>query len=324
MPFQAAFEAKAWNAEVLKLGGGFLQSWEWGEFQRSLGRDVLRLGGAAARVQAVRMPLPLGQWYWYAPRGPVCSERAEESLSVLRGDARLKEALFLRFEPSAPVELPGMAKTRDVQPSRTSILDLSREPEELLAGMHPKCRYNIRLAEKKGVRVIPGPSSDDGIGVFWDLLSETTERGGFRGHARSHYAAMLRTLAGDPSVRDDKAKARLLFAEHDGKVLAAVVLLYFGGTVTYLHGASSRGRRELMAPHLLHWRAIEDARVWGYAAYDFWGVAPEGDERHPWAGLSRFKRGFGGREIEYPGTFDLILKPKWYKVYRVVQSLRGR
>jgi lipid II:glycine glycyltransferase (peptidoglycan interpeptide bridge formation enzyme) len=101
-------------------------------------------------------------------------------------------------------------------------------------------------------------------------------------------------------------------------------MIYFGDTATYLHGASSRERRELMAPHLLHWTAMMDAKSWGFRTYDFWGVAPEGVEGHSWAGITRFKRGFGGKYVAYPGTYDVPVDRFWYGLYAATQKLRGR
>ncbi|MEK7545994.1 MAG: peptidoglycan bridge formation glycyltransferase FemA/FemB family protein [Patescibacteria group bacterium] len=313
-----ATEPAGWNADVLRLGGGFLQSWQWGEFQRALGRDVLRFREDGAMAQMIRMRLPFGKSYWYCPRGPL------GALPSLALDADVKRALFLRIEPSTPPMQA--AKVRDVQPGQTLIVDLAPEREAIMAAMHEKWRYNIRLAERKGVKVYVAGERDHGaLDVFWDLLEETTERDGFRAHDKEYYRSMLEAFAGDPAKEGAlRPVARLVFAEHDGRVLAANLMVYFGSTATYLHGASSRARRELMAPHLLHWTAMLDAKSWGYRDYDFWGVAPEGAEGHPWAGISRFKRGFGGTYVAYPGAYDVPIDKNWYDVYRFVQALRRR
>lgn len=314
---------EGWNEGVLAAGGNFLQSWEWGEFQRRAGFSVLRYQDAqGGRAQLVRRPLPFGQHYWYCPRGPLGHEMFES----LPERSELSYAAFIRFEPlEAPPKLFGARKVGEVQPAQTLIVDLKKDPEALLAGMHEKTRYNIRLAERKGVRVFAAGADEAAFGVFWDLMSETAERDRFHAHGREYYRGMLDVLEGDPAERDGlRPKARLLFAEHDGRVLAANLMLYFGGTATYLHGASSRERREVMAPYLLHWKAMETARAAGCDRYDFWGVAPEGVENHPWAGVTRFKRGFGGTYVSYPGTYDLPIGKGWYWAYRVAQKLRGR
>jgi len=318
-------DPRGWDLEVLRKDGGFLQSWEWGEFQRKAGSEVVRVRDEAsgAMAQLVRRGLPLGKRYWYCPRGPL------GSMPDLLKVPEIARGVFLRFEPpkadpSIALGMTAWEKAADVQPGQTLVVDLTQDQEALLSAMHEKWRYNIRLAERKGVRVyVAGADDASALDVFWDLLNETTERDRFRAHGKEYYRLMLETLSGDPAT-DGKARpvARLVFAEHDGKVLAANLMLYFGTTATYLHGASSRERREVMAPHLLHWTAMTQAKTWGYAAYDFWGVAPEGAEKHPWSGITRFKRGFGGKYVSYPGTYDLPIDRFWYTVYRLVRRAR--
>lgn len=318
-------DPNGWNEEILRRGGDFLQSWEWGAFQEKTGQKVLRVKDAetGGMAQLARRALPFGKSYWYCPRGPLGRMAGLEKASEIAG------SMFLRVEPpkTDPSTALGMTrgvKVADVQPGQTLIVDLSQDQEALLAAMHEKWRYNIRLAERKGVRVyMAGADDASALEVFWGLLNETTERDRFRAHDKEYYRLMLETLSGDP-VADGKTRpvARLAFAEHDGKALAVNLMLYFGGTATYLHGASSRERREVMAPQLLHWKAMTDAKSRGFSAYDFWGVAPEGAEKHPWAGITRFKRGFGGRYVSYPGTYDLPIDRFWYTLYRLARRVR--
>lgn len=307
-----------WNEAVLKHGGDFLQSWQWGEFQESLGREVIRLREDGSMAQLIRMPLPFGKSYWYASRGPL------GQLPSLASDQDISRATFIRVETSSKIS--GAVKVRDVQPGQTLIVDLQQEQEAILAAMHEKWRYNIRLAERKGVRVyMAGVDDESALEVFWGLMEETTDRDGFRAHDKEYYRAMLEKFSGDPAIEGKlRPVARLVFAEHDGCVLAANFMMYFGDTATYLHGASSRTRREVMAPQLLHWSAMKDAKSWGYLHYDFWGVAPENSENHSWAGITRFKRGFGGKYVALPGTYDLPLNQFWYGVYALTRKIRGR
>ncbi len=313
-------DSNGWNEGALRQGGGFLQSWEWGTFQERVGLRVLRLkdGASGACGQFLRRELPFGKCYWYCPRGPLGRMPGLEKVDAF------KDSLFLRLEPRDSEGVAGSLKVKDVQPGQTLIVDLRQEPEALLAAMHEKWRYNIRLAERKGVRVyMAGAGDASALEIFWGLMSETTERDGFRAHDKDYYRLMLETLAGDPQADGaERPVARLVFAEHDGKVLAANLMLYFGTTATYLHGASSRERRDVMAPQLLHWKAMLDAKAWGFASYDFWGVAPEGVEGHSWAGISRFKRGFGGKYVAYPGTYDLPVDRFWYTLYRLARRAR--
>jgi lipid II:glycine glycyltransferase (peptidoglycan interpeptide bridge formation enzyme) len=116
---------------------------------------------------------------------------------------------------------------------------------------------------------------------------------------------------------------KMFLAEYQGKIIAANLIILFGDCVTYVHGASGDEYREVMAPHLLQWRQIQAAKKLGFKYYDFWGVAPTGaDEKHPWQGITRFKRGFAGSEFNYLGARDLILDTFWYRIYKTVQRLR--
>jgi lipid II:glycine glycyltransferase (peptidoglycan interpeptide bridge formation enzyme) len=293
---------------------------------------VVSAGGPVAATEAARLPLrpfrppPLakgGLKVDVSFQGCEGSPVGEASVAAA-GTTALSGADFLRIEPQA---VPfGALRVSSVQPSQTWILDLAPDAADLMKGMHPKTRYNIGLAERKGVRTYRVSLKDPNVfDIFWSLVGETTGRDRFSAHDREYYRQMLETLAGDPA-HDAQIRpvATLEFAEHDGRVLAANLMIWFGDTVTYLHGASSNVRREVMAPHLMHWKLINEAKSLGFKHYDFWGVAPEGAVNHPWAGVSRFKRGFGGRYVSYPGTFDLPLDRFWYRFYRLIQSLRGR
>ncbi len=178
--------------------------------------------------------------------------------------------------------------------------------------MHPKTRYNIRLAQRKGVVVRIGEDVD--IERVWVIFKETAIRDGFRLHPKSHYERMLQTLQGPKGPR-----AFLATAEFNGTVLAANLLVDYGSVRTYLHGASSDQLRALMAPYVLHWELMLDARERRMKTYDWWGIAAEDGSQPEWTGLTRFKKGFGGEEISYPGTFDLPLQPFAYRGYKILR-----
>lgn len=297
----------------------FLQSWEWGEFQSSLGREVRRIkierdGEAAALAQAVRHTLPFGLSYIYVPRGPLVTPTGANHLAevmpvLIRGVKDFSpQSIFFRAESVGynPCEF-GWRKVKDVQPSHTLMLALDRSEEEILADMHQKTRYNIRVAERHGVVVRKMERGDfDGL---WELIKMTSERDEFRSHAKGYYEKMIEN-AGE--------MLEVWFAEFKGRAVAANIMINYGEVTTYLHGASSREHKNVMAPYLLHWEMIKKAKAEGREHYDFWGVAPEDAEPgHSWAGISRFKRGFGGTEVSYPGTFDLALNSFWYFLYKL-------
>jgi peptidoglycan pentaglycine glycine transferase (the first glycine) len=307
-------DKKHWNNLVKDQGptfGGFLQSWEWGEFQRSLGRKVERISENGLVAQAVQMPLPFGQYYWYTPKGPLGSVAEQEMVAILRD--HLSGAMFLRLEPDKRFQL---MQIKDVQPSTTLMLDLSVSEEDIFANMKSKTRYNVRLARRKGVetRIVDLDHFND----FVRLLDQTTKRDAFVGHPVQYYRAMLEAMKGG------EAKAFLAMGFFEGRAIAANIMIDFNGVRTYLHGTSSNLHRNVMAPYALHAFLIEDAIKKGFKKFDFWGIAPEdATEDHPWKGITRYKKGFGGKVVVMPGTFDLPTKHLWYGAYRFGKKIRS-
>ncbi|MEJ0021615.1 MAG: peptidoglycan bridge formation glycyltransferase FemA/FemB family protein [Candidatus Doudnabacteria bacterium] len=298
----------AWDEKVIELGGSILQSWVWGEFQESLGQKIHRFSGEDFACLAIETALPFGKKYAYCPRGPLGNiDPALVDLKKLDEDHSI---IFSRIEPLQSVKLPRAVK--DTQPAIDWVLDLEKTEEELLIGMKPKTRYNINLSQRKGVVVREGTQAD--LITVWQLLLETANRNKIRLHPQSYYFQMWDHLA--PKY------LKILIAEYKGQPLAGLLLSLFGDTATFLHGGTSQKMKEAMAPHLLHWEAIRLARNLGFKHYDFGGVAPAKEESHAWAGISRFKKGFGGFEVKYPGSFDLIFSPIWYNVYKQGRTLK--
>lgn len=331
----------------------FLQSKSWEKFQQSVGFKTFRVDGALL----IKKPLKFGKSYLYAPRITHNAQRITQFFDAVQELAKREKCIFLRIEPQKQLEIKNyeLRKVNDIQPSQTIVLDLSQSEEQLLKDMHSKTRYNIRLAEKKGVEI---KESND-IGEFWSLMEETTGRDGFRAHSKKHYAEMLRLNCHskersdeesnlDPSaplrsVQDDRKKSkmsvRLYFAEYENKILAAGIFVFYphtlsndlkfedeynnkgvgvnGDTVTYLHGASTQEHKEVMAPYALHWQMIKIAKQLGYKYYDFYGI-----NEKKWPGVTRFKRGFGGKEVNYPGCYDVVFNNIWYRFYNLVRGLK--
>jgi lipid II:glycine glycyltransferase (peptidoglycan interpeptide bridge formation enzyme) len=311
--------------------GHFLQSWAWGEFQRSVGRKVLRFADENCVAQIVELPLPFGKKYWFCPKGPMtdngqCPPEADQPRVETMDNSFLKELVkkakergvaFLRIEPqyisgfkSGPAG-PDLKQTKNIDPSCTAIVDLNETEDALLAAMHPKTRYNIRVAEKHRVTVREQSAGNgDAFGGIWDLFEETAKRDGFRTHERAYYEKQILM-----------PETRLFRAEYEGRILAAAIVFFDGDTATYLHGASSSGSRNVMAPYALHWEIMKYAKARGCARYDLWGISD--DPKSGWAGITRFKRGWGGADLCAPGTYDLPVNDLWYSVYRLARRLRS-
>jgi lipid II:glycine glycyltransferase (peptidoglycan interpeptide bridge formation enzyme) len=313
-------------------GAEFLQSWNWGEIMAREGAEVLRigvrhLGNILAAATLVKKFLPLfglKKFYWYVPRGPIGDK---EALAFLFAGIKKKypAAVFLRFEPEAAImpnvpivadgNLSSARRTRDYNPAKTLILDLKKDETKLLDEMSQKTRYNIRLAEKKGVEIRFGSAAD--WPEFRRLLRLTGARDGFRLHGEKHYQSLIAdSVKADSAENNDGIK--LFFARYQGKNIAVGLFSFWGGRGSYLHGASDNEYRNVMAPHLLQWAAIKAARASGCTAYDFCGI----DEKK-WPGVTRFKRGFGGKVLEFPGTFDFIFRPFDYRVYGLLRKIRS-
>jgi peptidoglycan pentaglycine glycine transferase (the first glycine) len=305
------FSKDEWDKKVVDLNGSILQSWNWGEFNNAHGFKVHRLSGKDFLAQVIETPLVAGKKYLYAPRGPLGN--IEEAIKDIKNFANKNhEIVFARIEPAQNVNLPKAAK--ETQPTTNWFLDLEPAEEQILASMKPKTRYNINLAQRKGVKVRTAGTGE--LIDVYKLLLETAGRNNFRLHPQNYYLHMWEHLAPE--------NLRVLVAEYQGKPLAVMFLTLFGTTAIYLHGGSSQAMKEAMAPYILHWEAIKLAKSLGYKYYDFGGIAPMGaGDNHSWSGISRFKRSFGGFEVAYPGSFEIIFSPLWYNVYKQGRKLRN-
>jgi hypothetical protein len=188
--------------------------------------------------------------------------------------------------------------------------------------MKPKWRYNIGLAEKRGVLV--RRADEEGLDVFYALLRETAKRDGISIHGKEYYETLFAHCRDySPGSQGRGAlEVRLYLAEHQGEVLAAVILLFRETQGVYLYGASSDHKRNLMAPYALQWRALRDAKAAGCLQYDLFGIPPNEDPGHPMAGLYRFKTGFGGRIIHRPGSWDYTYRPLAKRLFTTAEALR--
>jgi len=294
--------------------GAFLQSWEWGMVKQFQGMTVDRYQGNEAQCQLVTMSLPFGKQYGYIGRGPLGISHEAERDVVTRLKQLREQDVFLRVDACRPIV---GRLTGEVQPAHTLITHVHADDQALLAEMHTKTRYNIRLAERKGVEVILD-AGEEGFEAFIALTEATYKRHKIRSHAKDHYRAILDCLNGE----GDAPRAFIAMAKLDEEVLAANLMIDWNGTRTYLHGASSDNNKQLMAPYLLHWKLLQNASFKETFAYDWWGVAPESAVDHPWAGVTRFKQGFGGEMVEMPQTVDVVVNPFWYGVYSLVKRFR--
>jgi len=197
----------------------------------------------------------------------------------------------------------------DYLPVSTLIVDLLGSEDELLARMHPRTRYRIRLAERHGVEVVEGTLTD--LNEWYALHCETARRHGLSVAERERFAAVLRERADGTA---SPAHPRLLLARRGGALLAGMVLVGAGSRATYLYGASAREHRAAMGSYALQWAAMRLVRAEGYRDYDMFGVSPGDDPTHPLHGLYRFKIGFGGRLVHREGCWDFPLDARYERL----------
>jgi peptidoglycan pentaglycine glycine transferase (the first glycine) len=313
------------SSEPKPIHSTFLHSSQW----ESL---VGAVGGSTKRHQDLlyqKKSLLFGKHYWYLPRF------SASTVTTAQPEAG---QVFLRIEPADPTTLSLVEKeaalhhytlvpTLAVQPRQTVQVDLLSSQTDRTASYSSKHRYNLRVAQRSGLSIdIISKDLETHWPRFWKLLQETSMRHGFTTHSEQYYRQMLTVFTLNESIH-------LCFARRENVDLACLLLLEFNQTCYYLHGASTSHApyRSLMAPYLLHHTAMQFAAERGNCWYDFWGIdavemngtwkAKEGEGS---AGTTRFKLGFGGKVVNYPGTFDMIISPFWYTLYTLIRRFRSR
>jgi len=306
-----------------------LQTGEWGELKAAFGWRPVRILSGDCGAQILFRRLPLGFSVGYVPK-PILSReslvRGSSLLAELDSVCRRNHAVFLKIEldswDAQPEGLPSeSSKTNhglrvsphNIQPPRTIIVDLRGSEEEILARMKQKCRYNVRLAERKGVTV----RAWDDLEGFHYMMTATGGRDGFGVHSLEYYRRAY-------NLFHPAGLAELLVAEFEGRPLAALMVFARGNRSWYLFGASIDDERNRMPAYLLQWEAMRWARAGGCEEYDLWGV-PDEDEANLEArfearsdglwGVYRFKRGFGGQVFRAAQALDRVYYPLLYSLY---------
>lgn len=308
--------------------GGLFQSTEWIDFQAAAGKPVVSFTLGTTPVFGIEYQLPRIGQYLYVPRGPVMALETTEAINAIEllTFARGRGYVFLRVEPQSTLLKEQLSKlfgrnfrktSHDIQPREILMLDVTKNEETLLAEMKSKTRYNIRLAEKQGIR-IEETRNDVDKAAFFELLTKTAARKDIHFHPQAYYQSFLEHF--------DRETCELLVAKKDGEVLAGILVLYYADTAYYLHGGSNDHGRKYMAPHLLQWEAIRRAQARGMKQYDFGGVAvkevpPKGKD---WSGITRFKQGFAPQTetLLFPGAYDIVIDRKRYALYQFLRTLK--
>ncbi len=319
-------DKKEWNQFLFENQGSFLQSFEWGEFQKSLLKKVWRIQAKRenqilAQVQFIKEIFPLKlKSHFYTPFGPcfkkdIPEKKEQEILSAILTKvneiAKRERAVFLKVEPFSKFSIPKTfslkISQKRIQPQQTLILDLTETEEGIFNNFSSKVRYNIRLAEKKRVKI---ELSDQYNPKFYSLIEKTSKRDKFSPFNEEHYKKLF-------SCASQDFKVKLCSAIYKDKIIASYVSIVFGRNAVCLHGASDWDYRALKAPNLAQWARIKIAKEMGAERIDFWGI----DEKK-WPGITAFKKGFGGEELKYPLARDIIFQKFWYKTYHFLRKLK--
>lgn len=319
-----------------------LQSYEWGEFRKKTGVKVIRRGyetngmlvsGFQLTIHTIpHTPFTIG----YFPKGDMPSK---ELLVEIKKIGLAEKCIFIQLEPNVVI------KTNDTEINKTQlqkiyhldlrqaahplftkytfVLDLTKTEEEILRSMSSKTRYNIRLAEKKGVRVLEN-DSEKAFKKYLDLTYETTTRQKFYAHTPTYHSLMWDTLKKKPDTSDTNTlTAHLLTATYTKKILVTWVVFSFHDTLYYPYGASSSEQRDVMASNSMMWEAIRFGKKRGLTKFDMWGaLSQDPDTTDPWYGFHRFKAGYGPDHKEFIGSYDFVIHPLLYQVYKFTDKVR--
>ena len=332
-----AVDEPAWQAVVAASDSGdFLHDWGWAavaahdrEPQR---RFVLEEDGQVAGVVAAQTQSMLGGLSsWYVPHGPVLDYRHPHAvrrlgtiIAGLSDAAREAGAIAVRLEPRVERDSPEAALLDDLglhaiqgtrQVSQTQIIDLDAEEDAILAAAEGPTRRKIRRAERDGVTidVVRDPADTGAVERLAQLVRETEQRSGARGRGIERIGLAWHKLA-------SRGRAAIVEAWFHGRVMASGMVVLEGDRSFYLFSGSRRdaaGEPKHFPSYAMLWGMTRLARSLGSRAHDLWGIEPPGTgPEHPWHGIGTFKRSFGGRSVVWAGSWDLVLRPNLYRLYR--------
>ena len=293
--------------------GCFMQSWAWADFRELDGYQTFRYGLFNESNQLIGgcifyfYPQRSSANLIFAPAAPLLPKNLEmEGMQLLlleaeqiaknlnHGGAIALRIELLRSEKPAWMGSDFKRSPADLMPSETLWIDLQKSEAELLAAMHPKGRYNLRLSQRYGVETL-FTRDDAAIPDFYDLFYETAQRQNFLSEPYGFFIKLCQSLFRE-------GMAEIGFAKYKGETLATILLIYWGDRCVYLYGGRSESDRQVMPVYALHWSAIQRAKQRDYKIYDFYGYSA--DPNHAYYNFSRFKRQFGGEVITTIGAHD--------------------
>lgn len=303
-----------WDGFIVENNGDFLQSWSWGELQKSEGSPVRRFSirrnnEHISSFQAYEHKTRLGA-YVYIPRGPIFKPgqtlNPDEQNELADFLKKLSpDCVFILCEPLDGSALSDFSEFNNLQPEKTLIIDLTKSTEQIYKEIAYSRRQGINFSTKKGVQ-ISHSKSPEYFEIFSSLIKKTGTRQGFGIFDAGHYGNILKFMPSEVFV-----------AKQENNNLAAAQVIFWGDTVTYLHAGSDDANKKLRAPDLLIWKIIEESKNRGFRKFDFWGI----DEKR-WPGVTSFKKSFGGEEIRYAKAKIIVNKQITFLAYNIYKKLR--
>ena len=332
----------------------FLQSWNWGEFHRLMGDKFWRLGiidytSLIGVVLVVKISAKRGR-FLFIPHGPILGTSdasrgsTSQTLTSIREEveprkvelrilidylkklAQKEDCSFIRISPLMPKTPLNEKLFKDLGFRQAPIhmhaaelvwiLDVNQLEEQLLKGMRKTTRYLVHKAEKDGVEIMKSKKPED-LKIFDKIYEETATRQHFTPYSKKFLQSEFEAFQKDNQIS-------FFFAKYNNEVVSAAMIIFYGESGYYHQGASSGKYPKIPAPYLLQLEIIREAKKRGLRYYNFWGISSEDKPRHPWAGLSLFKKGFGGFSEEYIPAQDLVLKKSYWLTYLIEKARKIR
>jgi lipid II:glycine glycyltransferase (peptidoglycan interpeptide bridge formation enzyme) len=302
-----------------------LQTWEWGEFRKETGNEIVRLGVFSESKLKVSSQLTLHKLPGIKSlkigaliKGP---KPNKELLQALKDLAKEENIIFIKMEPNMKenntyinnLRGEGAVPGKTLFTPTTFWIDLTKDEDKMMENFHSKTRYNIRYARKKGVEV-QEDNSDPAFERYIELTRKTVERQGFYAHTERYHRLMWQHLNKDMIKRGETPIARLLTATYKGEILTTWIVFVWHDFLYYPYGASTLKHRNVQANNLMMWEAIRYGKKLGLKIFDLWG-------REEGKGFTQFKEGYNPKVIKFIGTWDLVTSPLYYP-YRAAEAVR--
>jgi peptidoglycan pentaglycine glycine transferase (the first glycine) len=310
-------ELQSWDELVRQNqdGGDALQTRAWGEFKKQQGWQPHYIIFDELKVSALFLSrnVPLLGDVWYCPKGPGVSFVADMAALGTEIKKAHPQAFVVKAEPEivGPMTPPGWVKSPfDIHISQATYkIEMQERLDDMLVGFKQKTRYNINLADKKGVRVRAAGYSEEAANTLYSLIEQTQQRNGFMVRSRAYCLGYWKAFC-------EAGQGQIFLAEFEGKPIAGAFVMHLGTKAWYKDGGSDRQHSSLMAPYVLQWEIIKWLHERQIRIYDLVGIPRFGDETSPLKGLIQFKSGFNGHYQEFIGTWDLPLDDWKYKLWR--------